>query len=120
MALTRNFKEQVKDRAQRDPAFRRALIAEAIAALQAEEFDVAKKLIGDYVNATDGFKKLSQVTSTPEKSLMRMLGPNGNPTIANFFGLLSPLLAQEGLRLTIAPERNVANRRAVNRRQAAA
>jgi hypothetical protein len=43
MALTRDFKETVQARAQRDPAFREALLQEAIEAMLAA-----------YINATVG------------------------------------------------------------------
>jgi hypothetical protein len=33
----------------------------------------------DYINATIGFKELSQVFDKSSKSLMRMFGPKGNP-----------------------------------------
>ena len=101
MALTKDFQETVATRAKKDPEFRLGLLQEAISALQDNELDVAKRLLADYVNATAGYKKLSQLTKTPEKSLMRMLGPKGNPTIENFFGLLSPLLSNENARLIV-------------------
>ena len=39
----------------------------------------AKTILRDYINATIGFNALAEVTHIPSKSLMRMLGPAGNP-----------------------------------------
>ncbi len=51
MALTRSFKETVKERARRDPAFRVGLLEEAIEALLRGELDVGKILLRDYMSA---------------------------------------------------------------------
>ena len=53
MALTRSFRETVKERAVRDPEFRIGLLTEAIECLLNYEIDVAKILLRDYVNATE-------------------------------------------------------------------
>ena len=42
MALTRDFKHTIRDRAQKDADFRKALLIEAINSLLADEIDVAK------------------------------------------------------------------------------
>ena len=39
----------------------------------------AKTILRDYINATVGFTELAEATHIPSKSLMRMLGPTGNP-----------------------------------------
>ena len=41
--------------------------------------DVGKVVLRDYINATVGFDELGAVTHKSPKSLMRMLGPAGNP-----------------------------------------
>jgi DNA-binding phage protein len=79
MPLTRDFKETVKARAERDPEFRRALIAEAIECLLDNDFETAKSILRGYINATMGFDELAREVGTPPKRLMRMLGPRGNP-----------------------------------------
>src|SRR5438045_9701594 len=83
MALTREFKETVKARAERDAAFREALLTEAVELLIAGDLEVGKALLRDYINATVGFEKLAKATGTPYKSLMRMLGPKGNARTTN-------------------------------------
>lgn len=42
MPLTRSFKETVQDRAQRDPAFREALLVEGVEAFYAGDVDTGK------------------------------------------------------------------------------
>ena len=77
MGLTRDFKETVKARAERDARFREALLTESVELLITGEVEVGKAVLRDYINATVGFEKLSKVTGTPSKSLMRMFGPKG-------------------------------------------
>ena len=87
MALTRNFKDTVRARAQRDPEFRIALIREAIESLVDGDVEGGLSILGDYVNATVGYKTLAKRTGKNPKSLMRMLGPEGNPTAENLFNI---------------------------------
>jgi hypothetical protein len=49
MALTRDFKETVKARAERDAAFREALLTEAVEQLIAGEVEVGKAVLRDYI-----------------------------------------------------------------------
>ena len=105
MALTREFKQTVKARAERDPAFRAALLTEAVEQLLAGEVDTGKAVLRDYINATIGFEKLAKATGTPSKSLMRMLGPNGNPRASNLLTMIGKLQSVSGLRLAVAAGR---------------
>ena len=79
MVLTREFKELVQKRVARDPAFRDALLREGVDTLLAGDVDTGKAILRDYIKATVGFEKLGEATGTPTKSLIRMLGPRGNP-----------------------------------------
>ena len=96
MPLTRSFKETVRERVQEDAAFRNALLAEGIDALLSGEVDVGKTIIRDFINATVGFAKLAEETGIPIKSLMRMLGPTGNPSARNLFSVISVLQRSSG------------------------
>ncbi len=58
MALTRDFKQTIQARAQRDPAFRRELLKEGVQCLLASEVDTGKTVLRDYINATVGFEEL--------------------------------------------------------------
>jgi DNA-binding phage protein len=79
MALIRDFRETVKARAESDPAFRLALYQEAVQSVLEGDLATAKLLLRDYINATTGFAALSEAVGIGEKSLMRMLSPQGNP-----------------------------------------
>ena len=43
------------------------------------DVDTGKAIPRDYIKATVGFEKPGEATGTPPKSLIRMLGPRGNP-----------------------------------------
>src|SRR5260370_36950456 len=88
MALTRDFKETVKARAERDGAFREALLTEAVEQLIAGELEGGKAGLRDYINATVGFENLAKATGTPSRRLRRMFGPTGNARANNLFALL--------------------------------
>ena len=62
-------------------------------------------MLRDYVNATVGFEHLAAATGTPVKSLMRMLGPGGNPTASNVFGVIAELQKATGVTLQVRPAR---------------
>jgi DNA-binding phage protein len=101
MALTRDFRETVKERATRDSSFREALLQEAVAALLAGDVDTGRTILRDYINATVGFEKLGRATKTSPKSLMRMFGPSGNPQARNLFAVLARLQKATGVRLEV-------------------
>jgi DNA-binding phage protein len=102
MVLTRDFRETVKARAARDPRFREALLAEAAEQLLAGELDLGKAVLRDFINATVGFEQLARDTGTPSKSLMRMLGPKGNPTASNLLTVVGQLQKASGIHLAVA------------------
>lgn len=67
MALTRDFKET----------------------LLAGDVDTGKAVLRDYIKATVGFERLGTETGSSPKSLIRMLGPTGNPQARNLFAVIS-------------------------------
>lgn len=54
MALTRDFKQAVVERAERDPAFARALLDEAATLFLNGEAEMARLILRDLVNAAHG------------------------------------------------------------------
>ena len=96
MPLTRDFKDTIKARAERDPAFRRGLFQEALEAFTSDDVETGKTLLRDYVNATVGFERLAKDLDKNPKSLMRMLSAEGNPRANNLFALVAHLKASEG------------------------
>jgi DNA-binding phage protein len=105
MPLTRSFKEIVKERVERDPKFRAALLTEAVEQLLSGDMDVGKAVLRDYINATVGFERLARETGTPAKSLMRMFGPKGNPRADNLFAVINRLQKASGIRLGVSVAR---------------
>ncbi len=101
MALTREFKETVRDRAQNDPAFRIGLLTEAAECFLNGETETAKTLLRDYINATIGFQELGKITNKKPESLMRMLSVKGNPRADNLSQLLRSLRQHEGINLHV-------------------
>ncbi|MDE2741037.1 MAG: transcriptional regulator [Gemmatimonadota bacterium] len=101
MSLTRNFKETIQARIEHDPIFRDELLKEGIECLLADNVDIGKAILRDYINATIGFQELGELTAKSPKSLMRMLGPNGNPQARNLFEVIGCLQKREGLQLKV-------------------
>ena len=101
MALTRDFKITVRERLQRDPSFREALLAEAADCLLTGDVETGKSLLRDYVQATIGFGELGGLTDKSPKSLMRMLSQNGNPQARNLFQIIGCLQKREGVHLEV-------------------
>jgi len=101
MALTRDFKNTVAARAQRDPRFRDALLTEAINAFLGGDTAAGKAILRDLVNATLGFEELGAAIKKPSKSLHRMLAPRGNPSTENLFSIVSALQKKTGAKLRV-------------------
>lgn len=104
MPLTRNFRDTVRARAERDPAFREALFREAVEALLKGEVDDGRAGLRTYINATIGFERLGEITGRPQKSLMRMFGPEGNPTAQNLFDVIRTLQEETAVQLAVKAE----------------
>jgi hypothetical protein len=63
--------------------------------------ETGKTVLRNYINAKVGFIELAEVTHRSPKSLMRMLGPQGNPQAQNLFEIASYLLDQEGIQFKL-------------------
>ncbi len=101
MIASRPFRTTLRARIAVDPAFRGALLAEGVEALLTGDLDTGKAVLRDYVDATVGFDRLAEATGTPTKSLMRMLGPSGNPTAGKVFTIVGELQRLTGVQLTV-------------------
>ena len=105
MPLTRDFRETVRTRAERDPEFREGLLKQGVECLLAGEVDTGKIVLRDYINATVGFEELGSLTGKSPKSLMRMFGPAGNPNARNLFDVISRIQQHEGVQLEVTAVR---------------
>ncbi|MGB3695521.1 MAG: transcriptional regulator [Spirulinaceae cyanobacterium] len=81
MNLTRDFKETVNVRVQRDSTFAVALLDEAVFLFLNGEPETARLILRELVKATVGFEKLAIETSETSESLYQMLSAKGNPTM---------------------------------------
>ena len=91
MALTRDFKQTVIERVEREPAFAQALLDEAATLVLNGEPETARLILRDLVNATLGFEQLAALTSKPSKSLHRMLSQSGNPSMDNLAAIIDAI-----------------------------
>lgn len=101
MALTRDFRETVQARVQRDAKYRRGLLRDAVEALLGGETALGREILRDFINATVGFPALAEQTGIHVKTLHQMFGPKGNPTAAKLFAIIACLQENEGVRLKV-------------------
>ena len=92
MALTRNFKQTVIERVERDPEFAKALLDEAATLFLSDEPETAGLILRDLVNATVGVEELAVWNDKRSKSLHRMLSLKGNPSMDNPLLFLAPFV----------------------------
>lgn len=97
MVLSREFKETVKERAARDPAFAKAMLDEAATAFLNGEAQLARLILRDLVNASIGFEELATETRRPSKSLHRMLSETGNPSMDNLAAIFGAFRKRLGV-----------------------
>jgi DNA-binding phage protein len=102
--IGREFAGIVQERAGRDPGFVAVLLEEAVECLLAGDVPTARSLIRDVIKGAIGYAELSRRTGTPEKSLVRMFGPAGNPTAANMASVLRELQRHGRVRLRVRSE----------------
>jgi hypothetical protein len=102
MPLTKDFKATVMARAHHDKAFCNAMLTEAINELLTGDVDVGKAILRDYINATITFEILSRMLDKNPKSLMRMLGPKGNPTSKSLFEIFHTIQKLKKMKIHIS------------------
>lgn len=100
MALTRDFKYTIAERAQRDPAFAHALLDEAATLFLNGEPETARLILRDLINATLGFEALAKAIAKPSKSLHRMLSEKGNPSMDNLAMIFASINKNLGVGMT--------------------
>jgi len=93
---TRPYTESLRERDEKDPGLRSAILTEAAELFLNGEADTARIMFHDYVKATMGFEALAQEVGKDSASIKRMLGPKGNPTANNLAALLSSMSVHEG------------------------
>ena len=91
----------IQARVKRDAAFRKELLRESVESFLMGDIETGKAVLRDYINATIGFAELAKVTHHSAKSLMRMLGPSGNPQARNLFEIVEYLQRKERVHFTV-------------------
>jgi DNA-binding phage protein len=99
MALTRDYKQTISERAAREPAFAQAMLDEAATLFLNGEVATARLILRDLVNATVGFEALAAQTAKPSKSLHRMLSKRGNPSMDNLASIFGAVRAALGVEM---------------------
>ncbi len=105
MALTRDFRDTVLERAQSEPAYRRGLLTRGVAFMvsgDAEDRAVGRALIRYYINATIGFQRLGDDLGCKPQSLMRMFSSTGTPRLNSLADVVHRLQEHEGIHLEVA------------------
>lgn len=101
MPLTIEFKDVFKASIDQDPAFGHELLRGAVQCWLDNDLAAGRAILRNYVNATIGFKQLSRAIGGQEKSLMRMLSPNGSPLASNLFQIIQELQRFNGIHLEV-------------------
>ena len=101
MGTTKDFNETVRADLQNSAEYRRATLREAVGAVVSGDVETGKSVLRKYINGTLGFVALGEAVGRSSKTLMQMLGPRGNPTITNFFDLVTYLQKIEGSSLAV-------------------
>ena len=117
MVLTKDFRETVKERADRDPEFRKGLLTEAMEAVVRGELDTAKILLRDYINATHGFETVGKAVEKSPKSIMRMLSRDGNPNAKNLFDVTQFLQKNAGIRFRVVSDETKSSQKTKPKKQ---
>lgn len=100
MALTREFKETVMELC-KDPEYRKALLIEALETYLEGDIPTGNALLRDYLNGCLAFGDIARKMKMEEPNVRRMVGPNGNPTVKNFFAIFNACREREGFELHI-------------------
>jgi DNA-binding phage protein len=103
MPLTREFKQTIMADLQ-DREYRVAYLAHALEVMHGGEFELGKRMLRDYINATVGFEALSAAVGSPAKSLMRMLSENSNPHADKLFAILKHVRGVDQLEVRLVPK----------------
>ncbi len=98
------FDEVVEARVRREPGFASDLLQEAAQSMLSGDLATARNLIRNVIKGSIGYAKLSKRTGTPQTSLVRMFGPNGNPTAENLSAVFVHLQRLGGVRLRVSTE----------------
>lgn len=110
---TTDFLETVRDRGLGDADFRISLLETAAEAIVSGDLDDGKAALRLYIKSTIGYEPVAAELGVHPKSLVRMLGPDGNPRASNLVSLLDLLLQRENIRMYVKATSRVGDNAAV-------
>ncbi|MBL6642698.1 MAG: transcriptional regulator [PS1 clade bacterium] len=102
--LTRDFREMVREDLRDNPEFRKEMLLGTLNCFLEGDEETGRSLVRNYIRADMGYKALSEKSGIHEKSLNRMFGPKGNPTLANAIKVLTTISEHEGIKLKVVAE----------------
>lgn len=102
---TTSFQETAHDRAVNDADFRVSLLETAAEAVVSGVLDDAKAALRLYIKSTSGYEPVAALLGLHPKSLVRMLGSEGNPRSSNLVALLALSLNRENIRIDVKASR---------------
>ena len=98
MPLSREFKELVVARAEKDPEFRKGLVIEAINMILGGEITAGRIMLRDYINATGAMDDICKQLNKQKPAICRMLGPSGNPTLESIVPVIKACADREKIK----------------------
>lgn len=101
MTSTSDFYDTIRERSENDAGFRISLLENAAESIISGDLEEGKAALRLYIKTSIGYKQLADLTGIHPKSLIRMLGPEGNPRASNLTHLLAQAIQQEGIHLKV-------------------
>jgi hypothetical protein len=100
--LSLRLSRPIYQRIRTDGTFRTNLLVASAQALLDADLPLAQGLLRRLIDATCGFEALAQLMDAHPKSLIRMLGPRGNPSARHLASILARAASANGVRLRAA------------------
>lgn len=104
--LTGDFNELARKNMKHDPEFRKAMLLETMNCFLEGDIEKGNSLFRNYIVEDIGYKALGEKTGIHEKSLNRMFGKKGNPTLSNALRVLTTISEYEGVKLRVVAEKS--------------
>ena len=104
VTLNRQLSPAIVLRLRSDSTCRACVLRAAAQAWLDDDVELSQGLLRRLVDATLGFEALSNLTELHPKSLVRMLGPEGNPSARHLGAVIARLAQWHGVRLTVDVE----------------
>lgn len=99
--LHRKMSPLIFRRLRDDRTFGSVVLLEAVRALLDNDVALTKGLLRRFVDTNCGFAQLAEIAEGHPKSLIRMLGPNGNPSARRLLAILTLLADLHGVRFNV-------------------